>query len=82
MKSIISGVALAFALVATVSVSVQANSIHSSRSVALADSGKMSKMSHDKMKMSKMESNKISKMSHDKMETGKKKMAKQTSEKM
>jgi hypothetical protein len=77
MKSIISGAAIATAIVACLTINVQAKSINylslTTKTIAVSDTGKMDKMDKmDKMKKRKM----------DKMSKGKKKMAKDTSGKM
>ena len=76
MKSIISGSVIATAIVACLSLNLQAKpaSHLSSTVVALSDTGKM-----DKMKMSKK---KMNKMSKDKKKMDKMKMSKDTSGKM
>jgi hypothetical protein len=80
MKSIISGAIAAIAVVACLSVNVQARSITAVHHIAVSDTGKMAK---DKMKMDKM---KMSKMKKDSMKMSKKmskkKMAKDSSGKM
>jgi hypothetical protein len=85
MKSIISGALIATAIVACLSLNVQASSIKSVHAVALSDTGKMakSKMKMDKMKMGKMakDSMKMSKKM-DKMKMSKKKMSKDSTGKM
>lgn len=77
MKSIISGAVIATAIVACLTINVQAKSINhlsaTAKTIAVSDTGKMDKM--DKMKKKKMD-----KM--DKMSKGKKKMSKDTSGKM
>lgn len=73
MKSIISGAVIATAIVACLSLNVQANSINHASTIALSDTGKMAK---DKMKMDKMDKKKMDKMDKDKMKMSKKKMAK------
>ena len=83
MKSIISGAAIATAIVACLTINVQAKSINhlsaTAKTIAVSDTGKMDKM--DKMdKMGKMKKKKMDKM--DKMSKGKKKMSKDTSGKM
>ncbi|CAN5159469.1 hypothetical protein BH09BAC6_BH09BAC6_33660 [soil metagenome] len=79
MKSIFSGAVIATAVVACLSLSVQAKPLnHSVTTVAASDTGKMAK---DKMKMAKMEKKKMvkmDKMKMDKMKMEKKKMAKDT----
>jgi hypothetical protein len=83
MKSIISGAVIATAIVACLTLNVQAKSINhlpaTVKTIAIADTGKMAndKMKMDKMKMSKMkkDSMKMSKMK-------KKKMMKDTTGKM
>ncbi|SHN34453.1 hypothetical protein [Mucilaginibacter sp. OK098] len=86
MKSIISGAVLATAIVACLSLTIQAKPVNhlSSTTVALSDTGKMDKMKNDKMKMDKMEKKKMDKMSKDKMKMDKKmdKMKKDSSGKM
>ena len=83
MKSIISGALIATAVVACLSLNVQAASIKPLHVVALSDTGKMAKKKMDKMKMGKMakDSMKMSKKM-DKMKMSKKKMAKDTASKM
>jgi hypothetical protein len=83
MKSIISGALIATAVVACLSLNVQASPIKPVHAVALSDTGKMSKMKMDKMKMSKMakDSMKMSKKM-DKMKMSKKKMSKDSTGKM
>ena len=80
MKSIISGAIAAIAIVACLSVNVQARPITAVHTIAVSDTGKMAK---DKMKMDKM---KMSKMKKDSMKMSKKmskkKMAKDTASKM
>jgi len=80
MKSIISGTIAAIAIVACLSVNVQARSIADVHHITVSDTGKMAK---DKMKMDKM---KMGKMKKDSMKMSKKmskkKMAKDTSGKM
>jgi hypothetical protein len=77
MKSIISGAVIATAIVACLTIKIQAKSINhlsaTAKTIAVSDTGKMDKM--DKMKKKKMD-----KM--DKMSKGKKKMSKDTSGKM
>ncbi|MEO6979504.1 MAG: hypothetical protein ABJA76_19090 [Mucilaginibacter sp.] len=75
MKSIISGAVLATAIVACLSLTSQAKPVNhlSLTTVALTDTGKMSKM-----KMNKMEKKKMDKMEKKKMD----KMKKDTSGKM
>ena len=74
MKSIISGAVITTAIVACLTINVQAKSINylsaTAKTIAVSDTGKMDKM--DKMKKKKM----------DKMSKGKKKMSKDTSGKM
>lgn len=86
MKSIISGAVLATAIVACLSLTIQAKPVThlSSTVVAFADTGKMDKMKTDKMKTDKMEKKKMDKMSKGKMKADKKmdKMKKDTSGKM
>ena len=86
MKSIISGAVLATAIVACLSLTIQAKPVThlSSGTVALSDTGKMDKMKNDKMRMDKMEKKKMDKMSKGKMKADKKmdKMKKDTSGKM
>ena len=86
MKSIISGAAFAIAIVASLSLNVQAKSINhlpfATKTVSVIDTGKMDKMAKDKMKMDKMEKKKMDKMSKDKMKMDKKKMKKDTTGKM
>jgi hypothetical protein len=77
MKSIISGAVIATAIVACLTINVQAKSFNhlsaTAKTIAVSDTGKMEKMDKmDKMKKKKM----------DKMSKGKKKMAKDTSGKM
>jgi len=79
MKSIITGAVMATAIVACLSLNVQAKSISHLPTIAVSDTGKMAK---DKMKMDKMEKKKMAKMSKDKMKMDKKKMAKDTAGKM
>jgi len=88
MKSIISGTIAAIAIVACLSVNVQARSIADVHHITVSDTGKMAK---DKMKMDKMEPKKTGKMAKskmkadkkmDKMNSGKMKMAKDSSGKM
>ena len=83
MKSIISGAVIATAIVACLTLNVQARSISHVPAVAVSDTGKMmkDKMKMDKMKMSKMKKDSM-KMAKDKMKMGKKKMAKDTAGKM
>jgi hypothetical protein len=76
MKSIISGAVIATAIVACLTLNVQARSISHVPAVAVSDTGKMMK---DKMKMGKMKKDSM-KMSKDKM--AKKKMAKDAAGKM
>jgi uncharacterized protein involved in copper resistance len=81
MKSIISGAVIATAIVACLSLNIQAKSLKSAASItAISDTGKMAK---DKMKMAKMDKKKDAKMSKDKMKMDKKmdkmKMSKDTS---
>jgi hypothetical protein len=78
MKSIISGAVMATAIVACLTLNVQARSISHVPAVAVSDTGKMMK---DKMKMSKMKKDSM-KMAKDKMKMGKKKMSKDTAGKM
>ena len=87
MKSIISGAVLATAIVACLSLTIQAKPVthlSSTTTVAISDTGKMDKMKNDKMKMDKMEKKKMDKMSKGKMKEDKKmdKMKKDTSGKM
>jgi thioester reductase-like protein len=87
MKSIISGAVLATAIVAYLSLTIQAKPVtylSSTNAVALSDTGKMDKMKTDKMKTDKMEKKKMDKMSKGKMKADKKmdKMKKDTSGKM
>jgi hypothetical protein len=80
MKSIISGAVIATAIVACLTINVQAKSINhlsaTAKTIAVSDTGKMEKMD----KMDKMKKKKMDKM--DKMSKGKKKMSKDTSGKM
>ena len=76
MKSIISGAVIATAIVACLTLNVQARSISHVPAVAVSDTGKM-KMG--KMKMGKM---KKDSMKMSKMKMGKKKMMKDTTGKM
>jgi uncharacterized protein involved in copper resistance len=69
MKTIISGAVAAIAIVACLSLNVQAGPVNHSITIAAADTGKMAKM--DKMKMDKM-----SKMKKDSMKMSKKMMKK------
>lgn len=88
MKSIISGAVIATAIVASLTLNLQAkpvNSASSARNIAVSDTDKMAgdKMKMDKMdKMDKMEKKKMSKMKKDKMKMDKEKMSKDTKEKM
>jgi hypothetical protein len=75
MKSIISKAVAAIAIVACLSVNVQARAITAVHTIAVSDTGKMAK---DKMKMSKMKKDSM-KMSK---KMSKKKMAKDSSGKM
>ena len=79
MKSIISSAVVAIAIVASLSLNVQAKSFNHASVPAVSDTGKMAK---DKMKMDKMEKKKMTKMSKDKMKMEKKKMSKDTAGKM
>jgi uncharacterized protein involved in copper resistance len=82
MKSIISGAVIATAIVASLTLNLQAkpvNSASSARNIAVSDTDKMA---GDKMKMDKMEKKKMSKMKKDKMKMDKEKMSKDTKEKM
>jgi uncharacterized protein involved in copper resistance len=79
MKSIISGAVAAIAVVAALTLNVQAKTIRPSHAIAVADTGKMAKM--DKMKMGKMKKMKKDSMKMDK-KMGKMKMKKDTSGKM
>lgn len=86
MKSIISGAVIATAIVASLTLNLQAkpvNSISSARTIAVSDTDKMAddKMKMDKKKMSKMKKDKM-KMDKDKMKMDKEKMSKDTKEKM
>lgn len=80
MKSILSGAVIATAIVACLTLNVQAKSFNHVPAVAISDTGKMAK---DKMKMDKM---KMSKMKKDSMKMSKKmgkmKMSKDTASKM
>ena len=76
MKSIISGAVMATAIVACLTLNVQAKSFNHVSTIAVSDTGKM-KMS--KMKMSKM---KKDSMKMSKMKMSKKKMMKDTTGKM
>jgi len=79
MKSIISGAVIATAIVACLTLNVQAKSVNhvaaTVKTTAVSDTGKMAKS-----KMSKMDKKKMSKMSGDKM--SKKKMSKDSTGKM
>jgi len=84
MKLIISRAVLATAMVACLSLTIQAKPVShlsSTKTIALSDTGKMDKMKNSKMKMEKK---KIDKMSKDKMKMDKKmdKMKKDSSGKM
>ncbi|BAU52209.1 hypothetical protein [Mucilaginibacter gotjawali] len=88
MKSIFSGAVIAAAVIASLTLNVQAKSFNHASAPALSDTGKMAK---DKMKMDKMETKKSGKMAKskmkadkkmDKMNSGKMKMAKDSSGKM
>ncbi|MFI5140581.1 MAG: hypothetical protein ACHQIM_22380 [Sphingobacteriales bacterium] len=88
MKSIISGAVIATAIIACLTLNVQAKSFNHVPAIAVSDTGKMA---NDKMKMDKMESRKMDKMAKskmkaekkmDKMKMSKKKMAKDTAGKM
>lgn len=79
MKSIISGAVIATAIVACLSLNVQAKPTSHVPAIAVSDTGKMAK---NKMKMDKMEKKKMAKMSKDKMKMEKKKMSKDTAGKM
>ena len=83
MKSIISGAVIAIAIVACLSMGVQAKSFNHASVVAVSDTGKMAKdkMKMEKMKMSKMKKDSM-KMAKDKMKMDKKKMSKDTTGKM
>jgi hypothetical protein len=72
MKTIISGAVAAIAIVACLSLNVQAVPVNHSATVAAADTGKMAKMKMDKMSKMKKDSMKMSK------KMMKKKMAKDT----
>jgi hypothetical protein len=80
MKSILSGAVAAIAIVACLSLNVQAGSINPAHTIAVSDTGKMAM---GKMKMGKM---KMSKMKKDSMKMAKKmdkmKMSKDTTKKM
>jgi hypothetical protein len=78
MKSIISGAVIATAIVASLTLNLQAKPVSSSvKNIAVIDTGKMA---GDKMKMDKMEKKKMTKMKKDKMKM--EKMSKDTKEKM
>jgi len=76
MKSIISGAVIATAIVACLTLNVQAKSFNHVSTIAVSDTGKM-KM--DKMKMNKM---KKDSMKMSKMKMSKKKMMKDSTGKM
>jgi hypothetical protein len=85
MKSIFSAAVVATAIVACLSLNVQAKAINHLPATAVSDTGKMAKDKMSKDKMGKMSDSKTSKKKTSKVSTdkmSKKKMSKDTASKM